>query len=68
MGTQLQSLDDILAYIVSSPPSSTLNDKLGAVAKKEYGEAVLASVLHGGQDPLAALDPARNTIGYLYIL
>ena len=68
MTAHLQSLDDILAYIVSGPPPSTLNDRLATVAKKEYGEAVFASVLHGGQDPLAALDPARNTIGYLYIL
>ena len=37
-------------------------------SQKGKGQRVLAQALQGGIDPLTMLDPARNSLGYAYIL
>ncbi|RPD63474.1 hypothetical protein L227DRAFT_497116 [Lentinus tigrinus ALCF2SS1-6] len=64
----LASLDDVVQHITSSNNPSTLKAYLNSFAPKESRETILASTFAGGQDPLALLDPSRNTLGYLYIL
>ena len=59
------SLDDILTRITTETNQHTLNVYLKS---KDVPSSVLAGTLSNGQDPLAVLDPHRNTLGYLYIL
>lgn len=51
-----------------------LRDTLLPSLKKQYhaqkgkGQRLFTQALQGGYDPLSMLDPARNTLGYAYIL
>ncbi|KAH9912361.1 uncharacterized protein BXZ73DRAFT_93201 [Epithele typhae] len=62
------SLDDVVTRITTTPPTAQLAQFLRTFAQKETRDAVLASTLGSGQDPLAVLDPVRNTLGYLFVL
>ncbi|KAI0820144.1 hypothetical protein BC628DRAFT_1399117 [Trametes gibbosa] len=64
----LASLDDVLQQITTSTNPNTLHHYLKSFAPKEVRDVILASTLSSGQDPLSALDPERNTLGFLYIL
>ena len=62
------SLDSIIQQITTSNNIRTLDQTLRNSLPKEARETILASMLPGGQDPLAILDPRVNTLGFLYIL
>jgi hypothetical protein len=75
------SLIRSLEPAADSNTSSTANlvpaqiyDVLLPVLKRQYhsqkgkGQRLFIQALQGGIDPLAMLDPARNTLGYAYIL
>ena len=66
---QTISIASTLNEITNATDIETLSNYLNNFGgRKEVREAVLASLLEGGQDPLAALDPRTHTLGYLYIL
>ncbi|KAJ8701401.1 hypothetical protein PTI98_000191 [Pleurotus ostreatus] len=62
------SLDSIIQQITTSNNIRALDQTLRNSLPKEARETILASMLPGGQDPLAILDPRANTLGVLYIL
>ncbi|TCD64034.1 hypothetical protein EIP91_004668 [Steccherinum ochraceum] len=62
------TLDHILEDITTTQDPKALSDKLKHFTPREARDTILASTLSSGQDPLSVLDPATNTIGYLYIL
>ena len=69
-GSYQPSLEDIITRITGA---QTIPDILNLQAYltsslNKHTEGVLASILQGGQDPLALLDPVTNTLGYLWIL
>ncbi|KAI0350548.1 hypothetical protein OH77DRAFT_1463574 [Trametes cingulata] len=64
----LASLDDVFNQITSTSSPGSLHHYLKSFAPKEVRDTILASTLSSGQDPLAILDPQRNTLGFLYIL
>ena len=64
----LASLDDVIQHITTSSNPQNLKSYLNSFAPKESRETILASTLGSGQDPLSVLDPAINTLGFLYIL
>lgn len=66
---QATSITNALNEITNSNDIDTLSSYLSNLGgRKEVRETVLSSLLEGGQDPLAALDPQVHTLAYLYIL
>ncbi|KAI0772311.1 hypothetical protein BD413DRAFT_544080 [Trametes elegans] len=64
----LASLEDVLQHITTNNNPSVLNHYLKSFAPKEVRDTILASTLSNAEDPLLALDPQENTLGFLYIL
>ena len=62
------TLDQIFQDITTSNDQKVLHERLKHFTPKDARDAILASTLSSGQDPLSVLDPERNTIGCLYIL
>lgn len=66
---QPKNLDEIVQYLTATTDSAaTVNSTLKYFGTKETRDALLASTLGSGQDPLEVLNPETNTLGYLYIL
>ena len=66
---ELKTLDDLLQYLTTTTDGpAAVNNTLKNFGTKETRDALLASTLGGGQDPLEILSPETNTLGYLYIL
>ncbi|GJE86770.1 hypothetical protein PsYK624_028520 [Phanerochaete sordida] len=66
---QLKNLDELLHYLTGANTTPvSVNNALRSFGTKETREALLASTLGSGQDPLEILSPEANTLGYLYIL
>lgn len=64
----LNSLNDVLAYVQSDPPPNLLAHHLRTFAKRDVGETILASVNAEGHDPLNLLHPQTHSLGLLFIL
>ncbi|PFH47424.1 hypothetical protein AMATHDRAFT_67796 [Amanita thiersii Skay4041] len=66
----MPTLDAIFAQITTTDPGNIvqLAHALRSLPARESRDTVLAGLLPGGQDPLAALDVQMNTLGVLYIL
>lgn len=62
------NLDTVLNQITTSNNIHALNHTLRIGLPRETRDAILASTLGGGQDPLSVLDMRANTLGALYIL
>jgi len=67
-GTLGNTLESVITEITTATSPKSLLVSLRNFAKRDIGDAILASTLGGGQDPLSILDPYVNTMGYLYIL
>ncbi|KAH9477899.1 COP9 signalosome complex subunit 3 [Psilocybe cubensis] len=61
-------IDTLLTQITTSNSPAALNHTFKTAFTRDAREILLSSFLANGQDPLAFLDPAVNTIGSLYIL
>jgi len=61
------NIEQILHEIKNNTNASALNTLIKGTPK-DVRDAVLASMLPDGRDPLEALDPAQHTLGFLYIL
>ena len=63
------SIASTVVEITNATDIETLSNYLSNFGgRKEIRETVLSSLLEGGQEPLAALNPQAHTLGYLYIL
>lgn len=66
---QPKTLDELVQYLTATTDfAAAVNGTLKNFGAKETRDALFASTLGGGQDPLEVLDPEANTLGYLYIL
>jgi hypothetical protein len=61
-------LESVINDITTSTSPQLLLASLRSLVKRDVGDAILASVMPGGQDPLSVLDTHANTLGYLFIL
>jgi COP9 signalosome complex subunit 3 len=64
----LTSLEDVVTAATTVNDLAALAVALKALLKRDLAEPMLASKLANDEDPLALLDPGKNTLGYLYIL
>lgn len=63
------AMEAIIQEIIGTPNPGQLQPKLKDFKpNKETRDQILAGMLPSGEDPLSLLDPAANTLGYLYIL
>lgn len=64
----LNSLEDVVTAATTVTDLGALAAALKTLLKRDLAEQILASKLANDEDPLALLDPGKNTLGYLYIL
>jgi hypothetical protein len=64
----LTSLEDVVTAATTVNDIGVLAAALKTLLKRDLAEPMLASKLANDEDPLAMLDPGKNTLGYLYIL
>jgi hypothetical protein len=64
------TLDDVLNRVAGAEQIDprTVASVLSSVAKREDGRQVLRGPLQNNTDPLEVLDPAAQTLPFLYIL
>ncbi|TFK72318.1 hypothetical protein BDN72DRAFT_792512 [Pluteus cervinus] len=62
------TLDQVLNQITTANSIAALSVTLRNNLPRETRDAILASSLSGGQDPLSVLDMRVNTLGVLYIM